>query len=67
MKHYQVMPEGCRHLEVQAATAEMAYRGMCSWYNPNKRVVVTDASTGEVAVFYRKLDSAGNLLEIVRE
>lgn len=67
MKHYQVMPEGCKPLEVQAASAEMAYRGVCSWYNPGKRVAIMDAATGETVIFFRKLDSAGNLLEIIRE
>lgn len=67
MKNYIIMPEGCRWSEVQAASAEMAYRSQCCWYNPGKRVAVRDTTTGETVIFTRRLDNAGNLLEVVQE
>ena len=67
MKNYIIMPEGCRWSEVQAASAKMAYRSQCCWYSPGKRVAVRDTTTGETVIFTRRLDNAGNLLEVVQE
>lgn len=67
MKTFTIMPEGCRWSEVQAASAEMAYRGACCWYNPGTRVAVRDNATGATVIFTRRLDNAGNLLEVVQE
>lgn len=67
MKNYIIMPEGCRWSEVQAASAEMAYSSQCCWYSPGKRVAVRDTTTGETVIFTRRLDNAGNLLEVVQK
>ena len=67
MKNYIIMPEGCRWSEVQAASAEMAYCSQCCWYSPGKRVAVRDTTTGETVIFIRRLNNAGNLLEVVQE
>ena len=67
MKKYIIMPEGCRWSETTATSAEMAYRGACCWYSPRTRIAVRDAETGETAIFTRRLDNAGNLLEVVQE
>lgn len=67
MKKFQIMPEGCRWSEVEASTAEMAYRGVCCWYSPRTRVAVRDTETGATVIYSRRQDTAGNLLEVVQE
>lgn len=44
----------------------MAYSGVCCWFTPEKRVTVYDTTTGAAVIFSRKLDKAGNLVEVVR-
>lgn len=66
MKKYIIMPEGCRWMEIEATSAEMAYSGVCCWFTPEKRVTVYDTTTGAAVIFSRKLDKAGNLVEVVR-
>ena len=67
MRKYYIAPEGCRWTETEAATAEMAYSGVCCWYMPDTRIAVIDAQTGQAEIFTRTLDSAGNLTAIHRQ
>ena len=64
MRKFIVVPEGCRWSEVEAMKAESAYRGVCCWYNPDKRVAVIDPATGNTLIFTRELDKAGNLVKV---
>lgn len=66
MKKYIIAPERDRFSEVSASNAEMAYRGVCCWYNPGRRVAVIDAETMETVIFTRTLDENGNLSEVRR-
>lgn len=66
MKKYIIAPERDRFSEVIASNAEMAYRGVCCWYNPGHRVAVIDAETMETVIFTRTLDENGNLSEVRR-
>ena len=65
MNKYIIMPEGCHWSEREAANHEAAYCFECSWYKPSTRVAVMDLKTGETRIFSRKLDPAGNLIEVV--
>ena len=38
MNDYLVIPEKGRFYEVKATTFEMAYAGICYWYNPKRRI-----------------------------
>ncbi len=67
MHTYLIMPEGCRWLEVYYTTPEMAYRSVCSDYPPKKRIAVLDMETGAATVYTRTLDSAGNVLDVIKE
>lgn len=67
MTKYTVAPEGCRWSEVDAASAEMAYRSVCSWYNPKTRIAIINQATGQAVTFTRQLDGAGNLVKISQE
>lgn len=64
MKQFIVMPEKCRFYTVEAMTAETAYRGICTWYNPEKPVAIMDAESGSTVIFKRQLDASGNLVKI---
>lgn len=66
MTKYIIMSEGSRWSEIEATSAEMAYRAACCWYSPDKRVAVYDPATGAAVIYSRKLDKAGNLLEVVK-
>ena len=45
---------------------ETAYRLGCCWYSPRNKIPVENTETGETKIFSRKLDSAGNLLEVIK-
>lgn len=64
MKTFTIMPEGCRWYNVTAATAEMAYRGVCCFFNPSRKIAVRDAETGSTKVFIQRIDMNGLLLEV---
>ena len=66
MRKFIVAPEGCRRSEVEAMTAESAYRGVCSWYSPNKRIAIIDPATGNTLIYTRELDKAGNLVKVTQ-
>ena len=51
MKKFLVMPERSRFFEVDATTAEMAFRGVCSWYSYGKTIAILDRETAETKVF----------------
>ena len=61
MKQFIVMPEKCGFYTVEAMTAETAYCGVCSWYNPEKPVAIMDAESGKTVIFKRQIDASGNL------
>lgn len=67
MNNYVIIPECGHWYERQATTAKTAYQLECSWFSPNRRVMVVDRATGQVAVFTRRLDGNGNLIEIIQE
>ena len=67
MNKYIVAPEGCKWSEVNAASAEMAYRSVCSWYSPATRIMIVNQATGQAVTFTRQLDGAGNLVKICQE
>ena len=54
------------NIEVNAFDAEIAYRTQCCWFAPNVWVPVTDQGGNLIAEFSRRLDGAGNLIEILR-
>ena len=64
MKTFTIMPEGCRWYNVTAATAEMAYRGVCCFFNPSRKIAIRDAETGTTQIFTRHVDSTGRTVEI---
>lgn len=51
MKKFLIMPERGRFFEVDAITAEMAFRGVCSWYSYGKTIAILDRETAETKVF----------------
>lgn len=53
-------------IEVQAFDAEIAYRTQACWFTPDTWVPVTDNAGNLIAEFSRKLDNAGNLIEVLR-
>ncbi len=59
MTKYIIMPDGCRWLEVEATTAEMAYRSQCCWYVLCKRIAVYNTVTGATVVYTRRVNSDG--------
>ena len=64
MRKYLIMPERCSWDEVEATSAEMAYSAVCCWYRPSQPVAVLDIETGKTVIFTRKLDEAGNLVNV---
>lgn len=64
MARFIVMPEHCRWTEVEANSAEIAYRSECSWYMPGKRIAVYNAATGETIIYTRRLDVDGNMIKL---
>lgn len=65
MKLFRIFPDRCRQFETVATCSEMAYRGVCSFYNADKKIAVMDIESGDVKVYSRVLDKKGNLLRIV--
>lgn len=65
MKLFRIFPDRCRQFETVATSHEMAYRGICSFYNADTKIAVMDIETGNVKVYSRVLDNKGNLLRIV--
>lgn len=65
MKLFRIFPDRCRQFETVATCFEMAYRGVCSFYNADTRIAVMDIENGDVKVYSRVLDKKGNLLRIV--
>lgn len=53
MNTYIIMPEKGNWTEIETTSSKMAYRGVCCWYNPNRKVAVINKSTG------------GNLIKII--
>ena len=65
MKLFRIFPDRCRQFETVATSHEMAYRGVCSFYNADTRIAVMDIESSDVKVYSRVLDKNGNLLLIV--
>ena len=53
-------------IEVNAFDAEIAYRTQACWFAPGTWVPVTDQDGELIAEFSRRLDNAGNLIEVLR-
>lgn len=66
MAKYLIMPEGGKWYEVEAQTAETAFRGVCCWYGNNKQIAIRNTETGETVIFSRSLDEVGNIKEVKR-
>ena len=54
------------NIEVNAFDAEIAYRTQSCWFAPGTWVPVTDKDGNLIAEFSRRLDNAGNLIEVLR-
>lgn len=54
------------NIQVDAFDAEIAYRAQACWFAPSAWVPVTDKDGKLIAEFSRRLDNAGNLIEIMR-
>ena len=65
MRTYLIMPEHCTFLNINATSPEMAYGAVCNLYSARNRVAVMDTITNETRVYTRRLDSDGNLIEII--
>ena len=65
MHTYLVMPEHCDFININATSSEMAYGTVCNWYSARNRIAVMDTTTNETRVYTRRLDSNGNLIEII--
>lgn len=65
MNKYIIAPEGCNWTEREAANHESAYCLECSWYSPNTRTAVIDASTGATKIYTRELEPNGNLKQVI--
>lgn len=64
MDNYIIMIPRCSWQIFEAINSEMAYREICSWYLPDKKIAVMNLRTKETDVFTRELDSNGNLIRI---
>lgn len=65
-KLFLFLPEGHNWRFIHAASAQMAYRAECCWYDPGTKIAVMDAETGQTVVFTRKIDAGGNMT-VMRE
>ena len=65
MNSYIVMPERGNWTEIEATGFEMAYRGVCCWYMPDRKVAIMNMSTKETKIYTRELDKHGNLIKII--
>ena len=50
-------------MKIDAVSAEMAYRNVCCFFNPDTPVKVI-GEDGTVRTFTRTLDASGNLIEV---
>ena len=50
MKLFRIFPDRCRQFETVATCPEMAYRGVCSFYNADTKIAVMDTESGEIKV-----------------
>ena len=51
------------NMKINASSAEMAYRGVCCFFNPETPVAVI-GEDGTVRKFTRTLDASGNLEKV---
>lgn len=65
MKFEIIVGGELRHT-IEANNMEMAYQGFGTWYNPETPVTIRNPHTRESRTYTRKLDNAGNLLEIIQ-
>ena len=65
-KRYEIYVNGKLKLSVDAKNAEMAYRSQGCWWLPSTPITIVDSETRESRTFTRRLDNAGNLLEIIQ-
>lgn len=65
-KRYEIYVNGKLKLSVDAKNAEMAYRSQGCWWLPSTPITIVDSETHESRTFTRRLDNAGNLLEIIQ-
>ena len=64
-KLYHVKPDGLRMFETIATSPDMAYRGVCCFYDPDRKIAIHEAGSDICHVYTRKLDKNGNLLEVI--
>lgn len=65
MNKYIIAPEGCKWSTCEAANHETAYQLNCSWYKPNTRTAVIDATTGAAIIYTRELEPNGNIKQVI--
>lgn len=65
MKVYSISTNGKWHFDTMAYSHEMAYRGICSFFDDKTVVTVTDKATNKTQSFSRETDKAGNLIRII--
>ena len=63
---FEVYVNGKYKLETEATNAELAYRGVGCWFMPETPITIRNPETHEETTYTRKLDNAGNLLEVIR-
>jgi hypothetical protein len=66
VKLYQVMPDGGRMFETVATGPEMAYRAVCCFYSPERKIAVHEVGSDVCHVYSRKLDRHGNMVELLQ-
>ncbi|MBR2545377.1 MAG: hypothetical protein IKE93_04360 [Erysipelotrichaceae bacterium] len=67
MGKFLIMPEGLSWQEVERPVTDLetVYKMECSFYKPSHRIAVRNEDTQEVRIFSRRLDTSGNLNEII--
>lgn len=63
-KYLAIIPRSDDWEIVEAGSSETAYAMICSWYMPNKKIIIINLKTKETDIFTRELDSNGNLIRI---
>lgn len=64
-ERFEIYVNGKYKTEVDAANAEMVYRGWGCFLHPQTPVTIVNKQTRESRTFTRQLDNAGNLLRII--
>lgn len=67
MPHYIIMPEGSTWQEIDRPQTKLnvIYNLESAFINPKTRTAIYCRETGEIKIFTRELDGAGNLLRVI--